>query len=395
MKKEPLQLRFNQGTHRIISPEQTLAWITPLLDRFGITRLADISGLDENLGVPTYTAVRPTGLALQTGNRKGLTQAAAKASALMEAIELYHAENPEEERFLRQSRNGMRNSGLETLVPKRSEVDRRIHFSPERVIDWVEAEELTENRKVWVPACAAWFIEPSIYRTTTNGLASGNHQVEASLHALYELIERDAISRLGSEGVLDLKKTCRIIDLATVADEALQAIFAAIHEAGSKLVLLWVPTRLPVHVCWAVLLNHRPFRAVSAFNPGYGAHPSLEVAAARAVTEAIQSRLTLIQAAREDIIEKPSFSQADTREGPAFRYFDNLAADTAWGQLDPLVPDTGLKLTDPRARLTLLVEALAKEGHGSVIRVSLERPELRVPVVKLIVPSLAFRRDLF
>ncbi len=390
---ETLVPQFTLGTHRLCSPEETLTRLEPLLEGFGITRCADITGLDQDLGVPTYTAIRPSGLVLQTGNGKGLTRAAARASALMEAIELFHAEHPEPERLQRASRKELAQRGLETLVPAWNGANRKLFYSDDRIIDWVRAEDLVSGEGLWIPAGAAYFVEPAIYATNTNGLAGGNHMVEATLHALYELIERDAVSRLVSDGNLNIAGTCPIVDPNTVSDAMLRHIQAKVPAAGSKLVLLWVPTPLPVHVFWAVLLNHRPFCAVSAFNSGYGAHRAIEVAASRAVTEAIQSRLTLIQAAREDIVDLPSQSRQDTRRGPAFRYFDGLTPDSSWAELASKLPVE--PVADLNICLDSLVRSLADRGHAPVIRVSMEHAKYAVPVVKMIVASLAFEHALF
>jgi ribosomal protein S12 methylthiotransferase accessory factor len=155
-----------------------------------------VTGLDVDLGVPTFCAIRPTGQVLQTSNGKGLTRLSAKVSALMEAIELDHAENPDPGRLRRTSLNGLARSGLKALGLAQPGASGETFFSPDYIVDWVEGEELLSGEKVWLPASSAYFIEPAAGRTSTNGLASGNHLVEATLHALYELIERDAISSL-------------------------------------------------------------------------------------------------------------------------------------------------------------------------------------------------------
>ena len=47
------------GTIRATSPEATLAKLEPLLlPVFGITRVANITGLD-HINIPTYVAIRP------------------------------------------------------------------------------------------------------------------------------------------------------------------------------------------------------------------------------------------------------------------------------------------------------------------------------------------------
>src|SRR5262249_21639866 len=86
---------YRSGTHRLCPPEETLARIAPRLADFGITRCADITRLDADLGMPVFAAIRPRATVLQSSAGKGLSVAAAKVSALMEAIELDVAERPQ------------------------------------------------------------------------------------------------------------------------------------------------------------------------------------------------------------------------------------------------------------------------------------------------------------
>lgn len=79
------------GTDRTISPARTLERIAPLLSAMGITRVADVTGLD-CIGIPVAFCCRPNSRALAVSQGKGLDLAAAKASAIMESVEGFHAE---------------------------------------------------------------------------------------------------------------------------------------------------------------------------------------------------------------------------------------------------------------------------------------------------------------
>ncbi|MEM7129237.1 MAG: YcaO-like family protein [Chloroflexota bacterium] len=383
---------YTYGTHRLISPEQTLSYVTPMLEECGITRCASVTGLDVDLGVPTYCAIRPKGRVLQTSSGKGLTDESAKVSALMEAIELHHAENPEPEHLRSLSLNSLCENNFYAVEPQRLPGYYDNYFSNRYVTDWVMGEELLSQQAIWVPASAVYFCEPSLYRTSTNGLASGNHLVEATLHALYELIERDAISKLDIQGRLTIRENCKVIDLMTILDNRLQNIIHKIENAESKLVLLWVPSDIPVHTFWAILLNKAPFSPMSTFNTGCGAHLDIKVAAARAVTEAIQSRLTLIHGSRDDIITKPIYRAEDTLSSPAYRYFDHLESNFSWRSIEEQVVFRSENLLDA---YDYLVSEISKAGHNEIIRVNLTKPKLNIPVVKVIVPSFRFNRELF
>jgi ribosomal protein S12 methylthiotransferase accessory factor YcaO len=83
--------RYWSGTHRAVPPRQTWDRIAPLLPRFGITRVADITGLDR-INIPVATAIRPMSRSIAVAAGKGVDLVAAKTSAAMEAIECAHAD---------------------------------------------------------------------------------------------------------------------------------------------------------------------------------------------------------------------------------------------------------------------------------------------------------------
>ena len=82
------------GSHRAVPPAETVARLRPLLPLMGITRLADVTGLDR-IGVPVFQAIRPLSRSVSVSQGKGLSPDAARASALMEAVETWHAERIE------------------------------------------------------------------------------------------------------------------------------------------------------------------------------------------------------------------------------------------------------------------------------------------------------------
>ena len=82
---------FRHGTHRLISPDATVEWVRPHMAAMGITRIANVTGLDR-IGVPVVMVCRPNSRSLAVSQGKGLDLAAAKASGLMESVETYHAE---------------------------------------------------------------------------------------------------------------------------------------------------------------------------------------------------------------------------------------------------------------------------------------------------------------
>jgi ribosomal protein S12 methylthiotransferase accessory factor YcaO len=76
--------QYRKGTHRTCDPLETVRRYEPVAPVIGLTRLANITGLDV-IGIPVWVGIRPNSRGLSTSQGKGLTDAAAKASALMES----------------------------------------------------------------------------------------------------------------------------------------------------------------------------------------------------------------------------------------------------------------------------------------------------------------------
>lgn len=395
-----LTVHYRQGTWRMCSPEDTLARITPHLPTCGITRCADVTHLDK-FGVPVYCAIRPTAAVLQVSNGKGLTHVGAKVSALMEAIEFFHAEQPLPSQLHTCSMRVLHERGQAFVHPADL-----VGFLQERycadtyAMEWVQAQNLISGEWVCIPSGVVFFHRvPALHTTTTNGLASGNHIVEATLHALYELIERDAAATLLGQQRIPIKHSCKVVDLQSVqgSDDPdladLQRLIHHVQQSGSKLVLLRVKSVVSVHTFWAIVLNEQSWISGSTFNTGWGTHLNPSIAATRAVTEAIQSRVTMIHGAREDALIKPVFRHAQEVWGSkAFQFFMNLAADAAWADLSEDTHDMAMG-TEKNLQHTLnhLLGELVKAGHTHILRCDLTRPDVQIPVVRLIAPSLRLR----
>src|SRR5436189_6427487 len=74
------------GTIRHCSPQETLARVRPLFPMFGITRLANVTGLDR-IGSPVWLCTPPNSRCLSLSQGKGLDDDPARVSAVMEPVE--------------------------------------------------------------------------------------------------------------------------------------------------------------------------------------------------------------------------------------------------------------------------------------------------------------------
>jgi ribosomal protein S12 methylthiotransferase accessory factor len=313
------------GTHRVRTPEQTLEIITPRLGDYGVTRLADVTGLD-SLEIPVVMAVRPLAATLSVAQGKGATLALAKVSAAMECIEFWHAERtvpdpaavgvPAAELSL-----GYQVTDLEQEAGSL--------LTDHSVLDWIQARSAVDGRETLVPRTAVqigrfsrddW--TPGTPSASTNGLASGNTRAEALVHALYEVIERDAGSRLQ---LLPVDERSHL-DPDSVTGYCAELI-GRVRAAGAWLELVVAPNRFDVP-CFAAYLWREDFFGTAA---GAGAHSDPAVALSRAVTEAAQSRLTAIAGTRDDQAPRvygwPTAAVAQPVTPPGALDWGTLAAD--------------------------------------------------------------------
>src|SRR5580698_7948827 len=149
---------YRQGTHRLIAPETTLARLAPFLPAMGITRVANITGLD-SIGIPVVVAVRPNSRGLAVSQGKGLDLFAAKVSALMESIEAHHAERIIAPLILASYddiRRTRRVVNVDQLprVSDRTATSSRIGgkaFHPGLELLWIEGYDLINSESIWLP----------------------------------------------------------------------------------------------------------------------------------------------------------------------------------------------------------------------------------------------------
>nr|WP_275943124.1 YcaO-like family protein [Pseudenhygromyxa sp. WMMC2535] len=368
------------------TPAQTLARVRPLMPQLGITRLANITGLAD-IRVPVVAAIRPNGAASTTALGKGLDLDAARVSALMEALETWHAENVDLPLRLR-SHAQLREAEAcvdPGLLPRSGPAP-----DEHAAQLWIRGEDLLAEQPTWVPWPAVSLM-PGLRRgrgglvQDTNGLASGNHLLEAICHGLCEVIERDCLVLWRGRRGLHHAPDARRVDLDSVDDPACRQVLAAMADAGLAVGVWDLQTELgvPAYACLALEPPDRGRLRVMTADMGSGAHLSPRIALLRALTEAVQARVTFVAGARDNLTREhyarsrnPKLHAATweaLRDGRALRRFD-AADERASGCFE--------------ADLHALLDALRGADLRQAVVVDLSKAELGVPVVKVIVPGL-------
>jgi ribosomal protein S12 methylthiotransferase accessory factor len=219
------------------------------------------------------------------------------------------------------------------------------------------------------------------FGSSSNGLCSGNSILEASIHGLCEVVERDTTSFLAVRDI-----SYRIPCKSLVGNPA--ALASRISNAGFVLHLRCAETesRLPWFGAWIVdPETYAPLRVTE----GFGCHPIKEVAAVRAICEAAQARLSFIHGGRDDIVERYALF-ANMGRDIERKYLDRLihrVSDEAQTCQWDAVPDCQIPPTLEGLWHSLLIR-LKEIGFDAVCRVVLTAPEHPVQVVRIVVPRM-------
>jgi ribosomal protein S12 methylthiotransferase accessory factor len=347
----------------------------------GITRLGNITGLDR-IGIPVAVAVRPNSRSVSVAQGKGLTLDQAKASALMEACESFHAEaiGP----IRRASYRAIAASGAvadPATLPASGKP-----FDPGAPIGWIEGHDLIGEAPCWLPAelvHSDYTLEPEGYFAAgSNGLASGNHLVEAVIAGICEVIERDAVALWHAAGLA--AQAGRRLDLASVDEPACRALLARYETAGIAVRVWEAASDIGVPVFLCQIRDAAPGEADRLRRwHGAGCHPDRIVALSRALTEAAQARLTYIAGIRDDLAPPEYADPPGAAIGDALA--DALAATS------PAVPFGGIaqhRADDLAEDLRWLLARLRAVGVERVAACDLTRPEFGVPVARVVIPGL-------
>jgi ribosomal protein S12 methylthiotransferase accessory factor len=366
---------YHFGTHRGRQPDETWINISPHLQICGISRVADVTGLDV-IGIPVAMAVRPLSQTLSVSQGKGLSLKLAKLSAVMESIEFWYAESVGLPLLYQRTA-----SAAIDLPYDLQELDTETGslVSSATPMDWYAGTGLLSGSRIPVPAeavrlssaCGQRWRPPGI-RSSSNGLASGNTHAEALVHALYELIERDSLAMSDSPH----HAPARQVDLETVTESYCVGLIQRCRDADVHLTVQRCPSRFGVP-CFAAQVWSEDFPVTSR---GAGAHADPGIALARAITEAAQSRLTAITGTRDDtapiyeVVRHAIFS----RPKP-------MAEQISWSDAGQTrVPVFEDFVTECRWLASVISDKVSAEP---IVVDLARRPELSV--VKVIAPGLA------
>lgn len=379
---EKVPVTYFGCTHRAIPPERTIANVEGKLRRAGVTRIAEITHLDR-LGIPVYSAIRPGAaegsVSIYAG--KGATKSQAKASAMMEAFERYSAEiNVEDAQMFETGLYGEMEGAInpETLIlPQQS------YKADTTRLDWIKTVDVTDDEEYLAPVNAIYhpYIPRGgavLFKSNTNGLASGNRIEEAVYHGITEVVERDAWS------IFEAKKKCRGEVVCDGTENPLiRDMLHKFDQSEIEVKLLDLTADVDITTIAAVA-DDTVLRDPALLSLGVGTHLNPEVAVIRALTEVAQSRATQIHGTREDTNRAVFMRKAG--------YERMKRINKHWfSDSHKLIDISRIKdKSKPTFKedIETCVNILKKNGFDKIYYTNLTRREIEIPVARVIIPGM-------
>jgi ribosomal protein S12 methylthiotransferase accessory factor len=404
----------SDGGHRVIAPEETLAryshHISPILGAVSGLERATSAGdgvlhvyvAGSNVSRPHRDLARLRSDLRSMNSGKGTSDVQARASGLCEGLERYSGvfRGDEPRRQARMRRLGgaaipladcllfserqyrerdSRNAGASrfSFIP--------VPFDPEANVEWSPVWSLTRREVRYLPTAFCYFDYPQPEEQTyclacSNGNAAGNTLEEAILQGFLELVERDSVALWWYNRVRRPR-----VELDSFGEPYLGRLQAFLREHGREFWVLDLTADLDIPVFASIC--RRTDGSPEQIVPGFGAHLDPRVALLRAVTE-------MNQMLASPLLEPAGRGPGDPAADPETAHWLTTAT-VANHQY--LLPADGPPLTAASYRHTWADDVTedVRACQARVERAGMEmlildqtRPEIGLPVAKVIVPGL-------
>ncbi|MEP3275038.1 MAG: YcaO-like family protein [Stappiaceae bacterium] len=294
----------SEPSHRF-TPMTYWTRLKPILSRFSITRVADITGLDR-IGIPVVQAVRPPALSNAVSQGKGGSLEEAAIGAVLEAVETASAETV--------PWKNLSHGSAREIFGENSNVDFSHHLHPDiekaswldEILTWSTGISLTTGAEHLIPSALVHtdFIPSSPhakhpFRRSTTGLGAGPTLFHAILHSMQEIIERKATGDAEmTHGFFERKRFDPIPHSSEMTKQLLKTLNTLSILSGVYL----CPSASKTYSVWAQLLDGTdsplglPLPA-----DGFACRSTIQSAIHAALMEAVQTRASVIAASRDDL----------------------------------------------------------------------------------------------
>ena len=394
---------MTSGGYRTVLPRQTLArfrkHVSPLTGV--VSRLerieADLPLNTNYLATHNFSARAETVDELRAGLSggsfgKGSTAEQGEASALMEAIERYSGVFQGDEIRMTRRFNDFpsgdaiapnkvllfsdaqyRRSQMATIASNASKMP--VQFDRSAEIEWSPVWSLRDKRFKYLPTSLLYFFYrgPAAYPADSNGCAAGNTLEEAIVQGFLELVERDAYAIWWYNCVQRAE-----VDLGEFDDSYIHELKSQFAETGRRLWVLDVTSDFGIPSFVAV--THWMDNGRENIEFGSGAHFDMRIALLRALTELNQFLSIGLAGGRKAV-------KSDIDGAAALRLRDHPFLTPT--HKPPVKPDSGAKFgrLDTREQVTRCVQIAKQKGLDFLV-LDQTRPDIGVPVVRVIVPGM-------
>jgi ribosomal protein S12 methylthiotransferase accessory factor len=357
-----------------------LASLAPHLADAGITRVGDLTGLDV-LGIPVAFAARPNSRSLSVTQGKSLCPVEARIGAIMEAFEQVFAERGEALTACRESTNALAKAGRHPVVAGLRRAARPP--APDEPVPWACGTSLVTGTEVLLPLELVGLdfrtgrhSDYSVSPVSSLGLAAGPSRDAAVIHALLEVMEHGATTAVDMFGFIPC--FARPVRHRGGGTPALDAIIESLSRTGLEHALFDLTCADGLPVIGATIDCPDLVPGWIRF-AGFACRFSPEHAAEAALLEAVQSRLTLIAGARDDLAAtayrgRPRWKAAIPVDAPCL---DDLSHEYA-----------SLRWASPAAQIERAVERALASGARDVFAVDVGGITGLVNVVRVVASGI-------
>jgi oxazoline/thiazoline synthase len=393
--------RTSGNGHRALSPEQVLEKYADLVDPITgiISELRRdphcppflhcyLSGPNRAVPAGSLAALRNS-LRAQSGG-KGITDVEARVSALGEAIERYCGSRCGDEPTIRASYRDLGTAAIHPnacmLFDERQFANRAqwntgcnpLHRVPEPFdelseIEWTPIWSLITNERRWLPTAMLYFDHDPGRRSASmwadsNGNAAGSSLEDAILQGFLELVERDAVA------LWWYNRTCqRQVDVESFGATWAGELVAGYSRIGRRVWVLDVTSDLGIPVMAAISAGKGGI--ADGFAMGFGAHFDPRVALARACTE-LGQMVAAAAAVHGSGMHVPGMDVLDQPYLRPGRGSVVRADDYGYTEYADLADDIQR------------IRDITRAAGLDVLVADQTRPDIGMPVVKVIVPGL-------
>jgi ribosomal protein S12 methylthiotransferase accessory factor len=404
----------SDGGHRVVAPEETLArhghHVSPITGAVPILERADpaedgilhvyLAGNNLALRHDNLHQLRADLRALNAG--KGTSDVQARASGLCEGLERYagvfRGDEPRRRATMRELGEAAIPPGKCLLFSQRQYREREarnasgsrfsfipVPFDPEAIIEWSPVWSLTTQEVRYLPTAFCYYAYPQPDERTyciacSNGNAAGNTLEEAILQGFLELIERDSVAlwwynRVRRPGV----------ELDSFAEPYLERLRSFLQKYGREFWVLDLTADLGIPVMASV--SKRADGGPEQIIFGFGAHLDPKVALLRAVTE-------MNQMISSPLLEPRGKELEDHAADPETAHWLKTATTANQPYLLPAegpsqtAPSYARTWTEDVAEDVRACQAEIERAGMEILVLDQTRPEIGLPVVKVIVPGL-------